>query len=114
MIQTKILHKSSKKKGGPFTKPEQNKRRKQVYHLYFEMNYPIVKIAENLGVNRKTVSEDIKCFYTEFAEQWKQQDLFSSILLHVERLEAQKMRLSEELQKNRCSKRKTCHRKIAF
>lgn len=114
MIQTKILHKSSKKNGGPFTKPEQNKRRKQVYHLYFEMNYPIVKIAENLDVNRKTVSDDLKCFYTESAEQWKQQDLFSSILLHVEKLESQKMRLSEELQKTDLIKEKIAIEKLLF
>jgi len=114
VIQTKVVLKSSKKNGGPYTKPEQDERRKQVYHLYFEMSYPIVKIAEKLDVNRKTISEDLKYFYSESAEQWKQQDLFSSILLHMERLEAQKMRLSEESQKTDLIKEKLAIEKLLF
>ena len=33
------------KKGGPYTKQEQEKRRKQVYELHFEKGFSAIKIA---------------------------------------------------------------------
>ena len=48
------------KNGGPYTKKEQEERKLDVYHLYFEENYSAVKIAEMLNVHRNTINEDIK------------------------------------------------------
>jgi len=48
------------KKGGRYTKKEQEERRLQVFHLHFEKKRPAVEIAELLKVNRNTINEDIK------------------------------------------------------
>ena len=87
------------KKGGPYTKKEQEERRKQVYHLYYEKNYPIVKIANTLNVNRNTISEDVKHWYSQFAEELEHLDLSTWMISHILKLESQKMRLLEEAEK---------------
>jgi len=48
------------KKGGPYSKKEQEERKIQVYHLHFEENKSAVEIAELLNVNRNTINDDIK------------------------------------------------------
>ena len=48
-----------KKKGGPYTKDEQRKRRDEVYRLHFEYSYSARKIAEFLKINRSTINRDI-------------------------------------------------------
>jgi len=87
------------KKGGPYTKKEQEERLKQVYHLYFEKNNSIVGIANMLNVNRNTISEDVKYWYSQFADEWNHQDLTSWMQTHILKLEVQKMRLLEEAEK---------------
>ncbi len=59
------------KKGGPYTKPEQEKRRDKVFRLYFEYGYPAVRIAKLLNVNRNTINEDIRHFRSEMYEENK-------------------------------------------
>ena len=44
------------KKGGRYTKKEQEQRKIEVYHLHFEQDKSAVKIAELLEVNRNTVN----------------------------------------------------------
>ena len=39
----------TEKRGGPYSKKEQEHRRIQVYKLHFDQNLPAVKIAERLG-----------------------------------------------------------------
>ena len=48
------------KKGGRYTKKEQEERRLQVYHLHFEENTPAIRIAEMLNVNRNTINDDLR------------------------------------------------------
>jgi len=91
--------KQGSKNGGPYTKKEQEERRKQVYHLYYEKNYPIVKIANTLNVNRNTISEDVKHWYSQFAEELEHVDLSTWMTSHILKLESQKMRLLEEVEK---------------
>ena len=47
------------KKGGPYTKQEQEKRRKRVYELHFEKGFSAVSIGVELDMNRNTINEDI-------------------------------------------------------
>lgn len=54
------------KKGGRYTKKEQEERRLRVHQMHFEDNQPAVKIAEILNVSRNTVNEDIKFWYLQF------------------------------------------------
>lgn len=87
----------SKKKGGPYPKKEQEKRRKQVYALHFEKGFSAVSIADELHVNRNTINEDIKYWLMEIASQFEDQDLGGIVLKQIERLEIQRKRLLEQL-----------------
>ena len=88
------------KKGGPYTKPEQEKRREEIFKLHFEYGYPAVRIAKLLNVNRNTINEDIKRLCSEMHEESK--TTFSKDWLDKQftRLELQRARLREELDKD--------------
>ena len=86
-----------KKNGGPYSKQEQEKRRNQVYALYFEKGYSAVKIAEKLGVNRNTVNEDIKYWNQQIAVQFGKDNLGETLCRHIERLNIQRKRLIDEI-----------------
>ena len=40
------------KQGGPYTKNEQDDRRKKVYTMYFEQGFSAIKIGNELKINR--------------------------------------------------------------
>jgi len=84
------------KKGGPYPKNQQEKRRQQVYELHFEKGYSAVSIANELDVNRNTINEDIKFWQMQFASQFQDQDLGGIILKQIEKLEVQKKRLLQQ------------------
>jgi len=89
---------AQEKKGGPYTKYDQNERKNKVYNLHFEKGYSAIKIAERLHVNRNTINEDIKYWYAKVSEELPNSS--SSLLLkQIQRLEAQQARLLEELEK---------------
>ena len=87
------------KKGGPYTKHEQEKRRKQVYELHFERGFSAVSIANELDVNRNTINEDLKYWMMQIASQFENQQLGVIMLKQIERLEVQRKRLHEQLEK---------------
>jgi len=90
---------SEEKRGGPYTKQEQEQRRVRVYELYFEKGHSALKIAETLGVNRNTVNSDIKYWYTQIRAQIGGQNVGAIVLKEIERLEIQRKRLLEQLEK---------------
>jgi len=102
------------KKGGPYNKKEQDERRKQVLHLYYDKNYPIVKIANVLNVNRNTISEDVKHWHMQFAEEFEHIDLSTWMSSHLLRLESQKMRVLEHAEKSDQPQAKLGFEKMAF
>lgn len=102
------------KKGGPYTKNEQDERRKQVLDLYYDKNYPIVKIANILNVNRNTISEDVKHWQMQFAEEFENIDLSTWITSHLLRLESQKIRVLEQAEKIEQPQAKLGFEKMAF
>ena len=63
------------KKGGRYTKKEQEERKIQVYHLHFEENKSAAKIAELLNVNRNTINDDISYWHSQLAGEMKFQGL---------------------------------------
>ena len=87
------------KKGGPDTAAEQNERRKKVYELYFEKGMSARKIAELLGKSRNTINEDIKFFNEQLVLELTEVDYLSSFMKQVNRLESQRCRLSDQLEK---------------
>lgn len=75
------------KKGGPYTKKEQENRRQEIFKLHFEKGYSAVQISGMLNVNRNTVNEDIKYWYSQCAQELKDLDLISWTIEQYHRLE---------------------------
>ena len=86
------------KKGGPYNKKQQEKRPSQVNKLYFEKAKTVVKIAEELKLNRNTVNEDLKFWYSQLACEISNENLISSALKQIHSIELQKSRLREQLE----------------
>ena len=86
------------KKGGRYTKKEQEERRIQVYHLHFEENKPAAKVAELLNVNRNTINDDIQYWHKQIASEFKAQDLTAKMVKQIQRMEIQRDRLLEDLE----------------
>lgn len=84
---------AEQKKGGPYPKLEQDKRRMAVFNFHFEKGYSAVKIAEMLGVNRNTVNEDIKYLYAQTREEIQEHTLETWALKQYQRMEIQRNRL---------------------
>jgi len=84
---------NEEKRGGPYTKPQQEKRREQVYQMYFEKGLSAVSIARELGVNRNTVNEDVKDLSKQFADEMSQHSVRDLLTRQMERIELQRERL---------------------
>lgn len=84
------------KKGGPYSKDEREKRQKEVFRLHFEFGYSATKIADLMKINRNTINEDIKYWYSNIKEEIKQNSE-DFILRQIGRLEAQRSRIIENL-----------------
>jgi hypothetical protein len=86
------------KKGGRYTKKEQEERKIKVYYLHFEQNKSAVKIAELLNVNRNTINEDIRYWHQQVAGEFKAQDLKAKLTKQIQRMEIQRDRLLDDLE----------------
>ena len=101
---------SEEKRGRPYTKPQQEKRRKQVYEMYFEKGRTAASIARELGVNRNTVNEDVRFLCSEIASEYKKEKLEDIVSRQLERFELSRERMmnllntSEEKEKPRIEK----------
>lgn len=100
MCQYGTLQVANTRKGGPSTKLQQEKRRKEVYRLHIELGYPAVKIAEMMKTNRNTISNDIKIIYSEIAQELQADNVGVIILKQIQRFEMQRTRLMRELEKD--------------
>jgi predicted DNA-binding protein YlxM (UPF0122 family) len=80
-------------KFSPYTKPERQKRRQEVFRLHVELGYPATKISEILQVNRNTVNQDIEWCYQQIGEI----DLDTIITRQLVRLDMQRTRIYEQL-----------------
>ena len=92
---------NKEKKGGPYTKQEQEKRRAKVYELYFEKGHSAVQIAQMLDVNRHTINSDIKSWYTQMVAQIGGENVGAIVLKQIERLEIQRKRLLDLIDKQK-------------
>ena len=89
---------SEEKRGGPYTKPQQEKRRMQVYEMYFEKGRSAASIARELGVNRNTVNEDVKELSKQFVEEMNQHSVRDLLTRQMQRIELQRERLMMQLE----------------
>lgn len=86
------------KKGGPYTKKEQEERRIQVCHLNFEECKSATEIAKLLNVNRNTINADIKFWYSRIAYDVTYRGLTAKMNKQIQRMELQRDRLFDELE----------------
>ena len=87
------------KKSGPYSTKEKESRRKEVYRLHFDYGYSARKIADLMKVNRNTINGDIDYWYSKII---KNNNVFNpefAIIVTLQRLEIQRSRLREQLDK---------------
>jgi len=89
--------KSRKKKGGPYSETDRQKRRNEVYRLHFEYGYSALKISELMKINRNTINGDIQYWYSKVVKNWRASSPKFLVIKNIERLELQRTRLSEYL-----------------
>jgi len=94
-----VCHKSLTKKGGPYTKKETDSRRNEVYRLYFDYGYSARKISELIKINRNTINGDIQYWYSKIIEKNNILNPEVAIIVNLQRLETQRVRLREQIDK---------------
>jgi len=98
-IESEKIHNTSKRKGGPYSKNEKSKRQDEVYRLHFEYGYSARKISELMRINRNTINGDINFWYEKIYENSTDIDPEESIIINTQRLNVQRTRLRERLDK---------------
>ena len=101
------------KKGGPYSKSEQEKRRNEVYRLHFEYGYSARKIASLMEINRNTINRDLQYLYYQVAKDFADNPEWF-ILRSLERFEVQRTRLREQLNKTSSVKEKLAIERILY
>ena len=102
------------KKGGPYSKKEQMIRRDKVFQLHFELGHSATQISMMSNVNRNTINSDIKHLYSQLSKNWESHDINSWGLKQIQRLEFQRARLFDELEKQERYKEKHMIEKLLF
>lgn len=91
---------SNPRRGGRYSKQESEVRRNEVYRLHFDYGYSARKIAQLMKVNKNTINEDVKYWYSKIVSNCTYiLDPAHSVVITLERFESQRSRLREELDK---------------
>lgn len=101
-----VCHKSLVKKGGPYNKKEKESRRYEVHKLHFEYGYSARKISELIKVNRNTINGDLQYWYSKIVEEENIPKPDLAIILIMHRLDIQRTRLREQIDKTNLFKEK--------
>jgi hypothetical protein len=88
-----------KKGGGPYSKDSKQKRRDEVYRLHFDYGYSARKIADTMKVNRNTINSDVSYFYGKLHDNIIHFENETMITSFLHRLEIQRCRVREKLEK---------------
>ena len=88
-----------RKKGGPHTKQEIIDRRNEVHRLHFDYGFSARKIADLMKGNRNTINGDIDHWYSKIITSGGAFDSSYAVILNLERLDIQRSRLREQLDK---------------
>jgi len=70
----------------------------QVHQLHFDENKSAVEIAEILNVNRNTVNDDIKFWYSRFVNKSNELDVYSKMNKQIQRMKIQRERFFDYLE----------------
>jgi len=103
-----------RKKSGPHSKKQRNKRKDEVYRLHFEYGYSARKIADLMKINRNTVNGDINYWYSKIVKNTNVFNPEFAILINLERLEIQHSRLREQLDKTKSVQEKLAFERLIF
>jgi hypothetical protein len=95
-----------RQKFAPYTKTERQKRRKEVYRLHFELGIPAIGIADAMSVDRNTINNDIQLLYKELGKETGQIDFPGYLGKQMARLESQRGRLIDYLEKEQSVEKK--------
>jgi len=95
----KSKSKSRIKKGGPYSKTDRQARRTEVYRLHFGYGYSALKISKLMKINRNTINGDIQYWYQKTLKNWKDSGPELFVIRNIERLELQRTRLVEQIEK---------------
>jgi len=109
-----ILKYSNRKKCGPYSKSEKDKRRDEVYKLHFEYGYSARKISEFMKVNRNTINADVDFWYSNIVERTPLFRPESTIITNLQRFEIQRTRLRENLDQSDSSKEKIALERLMY
>jgi len=93
------LKNKKKKKGGPYTISERDKRRNEVFRLHFEYGYSARKIADMMKISRSTINADISFWFEKTVTNWQYADPRRFVIKTITRLDVQRTRLRESLDK---------------
>ena len=77
------------KRGGRYTRKEQEERKLLVYQLHIVERKSAVQIADLLNVNRNTINQDIKSIYKQFGSRSNSFDLSSKMNTLIQRIKIQ-------------------------
>jgi hypothetical protein len=90
---------NSGKKGGRYTKNQIETRRKEVHKLHFEYGYSARKISDLMHIHKNTITNDVKFLYSQLKKNWDELDVESLLLKQIMRMESQRTRILERLEK---------------
>ena len=93
---------------------ERKKRREEVFRLHFELGYAATKIAETMNVNRNTINGDVNYWYTRLSNTGRNIDLQGWCHRQLYRLETQRRRLLEYLEKDNRLQARIGYEKMIF
>jgi len=113
-VFSQTILKSQKKKGGPYNKADRLARRNEVYRLHFEYGYSAMKISELMKIHRNTISGDIQYWYGKILKNTHIFDPEHAVILNIERLEIQRSRLRERLDKADSFQEKNILERLSF
>lgn len=102
------------KKSGPYSKKERDSRRKEVYRLHFDYGFSGRKIAELMKINRNTVNGDIDYWYSKIVKNSDVLNPEFTIIITLQRLEIQRSRLREQLDKTKSFQEKLVLERFLF
>jgi len=105
---------SQRRKGGPYSKQQRDKRREEVYRLCFEYGYTARKISELMKINRNTINGDVQYWYNKVVKNWNGLDPEFLVIRNIERLELQRTRLVENLHRTKIQQEKIPIERLAF
>jgi len=105
---------SKSKKGGPYSKGAKESRRNEVYRLHFEYGYSGRKIADLMKVARNTINSDIDFWYSKIVNRTNIFNPENAVLFNLERLENQRTRIREQLDKTKSFQEKNTLDRFIF